>query len=279
MRHSIFELIEQNTDLTLDAQRIIRLFSKEKTISISSLYSSFEVTVEDFLKDYAFDEWEGRGHVTDVSEFLQLTGYRKMASYEHFTLDDFVTLAEILINLWHITNKSRTGFYGLKMSNNFFLIEKIIVETLNTCNHEIILDQSHNRYIIVEAKPEVTAAAEIAEKSLAFEILRYNHRILKGNLQEKKRILLAMGSDIEKKRKDLHKLNSPVEDPIFMMLNNMGIRHSNQHNDEVVASLSKNELEKWYDELYQMMLLAELELDNVKRMEEFKNELKPKLVF
>ena len=39
---------------------------------------------------------------------------------------------------------------------------------------------------------------------------------------------------------------------------------------EYVAKMSEEELEEWYDELYQMILLAFLMIDNVERMEKIK---------
>ena len=67
------------------------------------------------------------------------------------------------------------------------------------------------------------------------------------------------------------------------MLNNMNIRHNNRSKKaqskykEYVAKMTKKQLEKWYDELYQMILLAFLLLDNVDRAKKVK-ELKNKVV-
>lgn len=66
------------------------------------------------------------------------------------------------------------------------------------------------------------------------------------------------------------------------MLNNLNIRHNNRSKKdknykEYVAKMRKERLEKWYDELYQMILLAFLLLDNVERTERV-NELKTNIV-
>ena len=45
---------------------------------------------------------------------------------------------------------------------------------------------------------------------------------------------------------------------------------------EYVANLADEELEKWYDETYQMLLLAMLEVDNIERNRKV-NELKKKI--
>lgn len=67
------------------------------------------------------------------------------------------------------------------------------------------------------------------------------------------------------------------------MLNNCNIRHNNRNKKdsskykEYVAKMSKKQLEKWYDELYQMILLAFLLLDNGDRDVKI-TELKAKIV-
>jgi len=48
----------------------------------------------------------------------------------------------------------------------------------------------------------------------------------------------------------------------------MNIRHNNiegKNAIEYVKNLSNEELEEWYDEIYQMLLLCILEYDNIER--------------
>ena len=61
-----------------------------------------------------------------------------------------------------------------------------------------------------------------------------------------------------------------LEDGIFYILNNLNLRHNNKaegdkHYKQAVAEMSNEVLENWYDELYQMMLLAYLRMDQVER--------------
>lgn len=90
-----------------------------------------------------------------------------------------------------------------------------------------------------------------------------------------------MGAELEAKRKKLHTINAVLENDIFFMLNNLNIRHNNKNKGdknykEYVAKMRKDRLEKWYDELYQMILLAFLLMDNTKRADRVK-ELKVKI--
>lgn len=55
------------------------------------------------------------------------------------------------------------------------------------------------------------------------------------------------------------------------MLNNLNIRHNNVQKDspsykKITAMMDNAVLEDWYDELYQLLLLAFLEMENVERM-------------
>lgn len=115
---------------------------------------------------------------------------------------------------------------------------------------------------------------------IAKSVLRYNQFTLKGDVETKKTILHQIGDALEPQRKALAQIESKLSDRIFWMLNNLNIRHNNvtagdRNYVAKVAAMSSEELEAWYDDLYQMMLLAFLKLDNVERMkrvETLKNE-------
>ena len=56
------------------------------------------------------------------------------------------------------------------------------------------------------------------------------------------------------------------------LFNKMNLRHNNSDPETknfvpFMATIEEHEIEKWYDETYQMCLLAFLELDNIERTE------------
>ena len=86
---------------------------------------------------------------------------------------------------------------------------------------------------------------------------------------------------MEPKRKLMDSINKTLSSDIFYMLNNLNLRHNNGSKDDknyksVVANMCKPTLESWYDELYQMMLLAFLEIDQQDRASKVK-DLKNKI--
>ena len=61
----------------------------------------------------------------------------------------------------------------------------------------------------------------------------------------------------------------------YTLLNNQNINEPSKYK-KYVAEIDNQHLEDWYDELYQMMLLALLLLDNIERQKSI-NELKEKV--
>ena len=197
--------------------------------------------------------------------------------------EDIFTLIEIIYNFWNLAfGDLEKGTNGLLWSGNFFHLQDVMDDILRQYNYTAYIPEDDECVLVIEDKPEVTATAEIVPETLALDIIRYNHRLLKGNINAKKSILLKLASELEPRRKELQELDKDLTSNIFFMLNNMNIRHNNQNINEpskykkYVAEIDNQHLEDWYDELYQMMLLALLLLDNIERQKSI-DELKEKV--
>ena len=74
-----------------------------------------------------------------------------------------------------------------------------------------------------------------------------------------------------------------MKDDLFFLFNNLNLRHNNVDPSNkgkykrIVSELDKGELEHWYDETYQMCLLAFMELEQVERKKAF-DEFKTQIV-
>ena len=99
----------------------------------------------------------------------------------------------------------------------------------------------------------------------------------------KKSILQQLASILEAKRKELNQADKTLEADLFYAFNNLNIRHNNVDSElkgkykAYVAQMSNDELEKWYDETYQMCLLAFLQIENLDRKAAF-DRLKAEIV-
>ena len=278
MRKSIFDIAASSINMKSEVNRIVAMSTEE-----NNLYNYGNYNLFDYVDDYCFNDWSWRNHFIDVEDFLESVDYESMQkNAQNGDVDAFITLIELTYNFWYLAYiRLENKEFGTKWQNNFFHLREVMLDNLEKYNYKAYFDS--DRILVIEDKPEVTAVAEIVKQELALDIIRYNHRSLQGKIELKKTILLSLGAELEPKRKELQVLNKQLSEDIFYMLNSINIRHNNRSKKdkgkykEYVAKMSKTRLEKWYDELYQMILLAFLLLDNVQRAANVK-ELKEKLL-
>lgn len=279
MRKSIFDIASASINISNEVDRIVSMSVEEK----STYYPPYNLTLFEFVDQRCFRDWSYRGHFVNVKDFLEAVNYNEIIkSAKNGDTEAFMILIELTYNLWSLAYYDIIDKDSLsKWNNNFFHLRDVMLDNLEKYNHKAYIDDE--RILIIEDKPEVTAVAEIIKQDLAIDIIRYNHRSMQGEIKLKKKILISLGSELEPKRKELQVLNKQLSEDIFFMLNNMNLRHNNRSKKdmgkykEYVAKMTKARLEKWYDELYQMMLLAFLLLDNVDRTENVK-KLKEKII-
>lgn len=150
--------------------------------------------------------------------------------------------------------------------------------------HQIGEDMPLNQdgfVIYVEKSPAAISVAENEEipKEISYKLISYNHHSMKGNLQEKKNIILKLAELLEAKRSELSIVDKDFSSDLFYLFNNLNLRHNNIEPSikgkfkQAIADMSSEKLEHWYDETYQMCLLAFLRLEQADRKMEF-NKLK-----
>lgn len=282
MRRNIFDIASQNTTMASEVGRLITMATKEDTICVNTYGDK---TLFEYFDEYCFEDWMQRGHFVDLDDFLKCIGFDNLKRSATEDVEVFLTLIELIYNVWVLVNVDVANYdkmgYKLEWEGNYYHLKKVMDDILGQYNYTAYVDKKSEKVLVIENTPGVTAVAEIVEPSLALEVIKYNHYTLKGEIELKKSILLKMAQQLEPQRKSLHAIDSKLEDNIFFMFNNLDLRHNNRSaNDksykEYVAKMKKRDLEKWYDELYQMVLLAFLLLDNVDRTEKVK-ELKGKI--
>lgn len=130
--------------------------------------------------------------------------------------------------------------------------------------------------IFVEKDPAAIAVAEgeFIPESLSYRLISYNHYSMKGNLAEKKTTLLDLANLLEPQRTNLERIDKTFFSDLFYTFNNFHIRHNNIDQlgtkyKKPVGDLSDEQLEYWYDEVYQMCLLAFMRLEHIDRKKKF----------
>lgn len=276
MRKSIFDIASESINISNEVDRIVQLSLKECSVFFLKTYTLF-----DYVDRYCFSKWNQRGHFIDLKDLLETINYNSLKQQaKSGDVDSFITLIELTYNMWALAYKDiKKRNSNCNGEDGFYHLQKVMLNNLNKYNHKVFA--CDDRFLVIEDKPEVTAVAEVVDQSLALDVIKYNHRSLQGEVELKKAILLTMGAEIEPRRDELEKLNKQLASDIFFMLNNMNVRHNNCNESDtakyqkLVAEMDKKQLEGWYDELYQMLLLAFLLLDNIERTKRVK-ELKDK---
>lgn len=281
-RKSIFDIVSESINMDNETKRLLTMAEDESTLCVNKY--SYE-TLFKFVDDYCFGEWEYRGHFINVKDFLRGLEFDSLAIRATCEVDALLSVIELIYNFWNLSHKkfndNQKG-YELQWCGNYYHLKDVMDDILQQYNHKAYTNEDETCILVIEDKAEVTAVAEILPSALSFDVIKYNHRSMQGELNLKKSILLSLSAELEPRRKEIQVLNKQLSEDIFFMLNNLNLRHNNRSKKdknykEFVAKMKKDRLEKWYDELYQMILLALLLLDNVDRTAKVK-ELKDKII-
>ena len=279
MRKSIFDIALQGNNLESDAKRILKMSQNESVLCANGI---FNYNLFNFVDEYCFNKWKHRGHFIDVDDYLNALNFKSLSVKAFSDIESLLTLIELIYNFWYLSNFRMNNDININWCGNYYHLKNVMDDVLAQYNHTIYIDEKNESVLVIEDKPEVTAVAEIVSDNIATKVIKYNHRALKGNVELKNEILFSLGKELESKRKELHQINSSLEDNIFYLMNKLNVRHNNSsENDkskyvEYVANMDKSEIEEWYDELYQLILLAFLQLDNIERTKKIK-DLKSKI--
>ncbi len=224
------------------------------------------------LANGLFPQWKNRGRCLSFSDFLDTIGFDSIEKHAPHDEKMFLVYIELAYNAWHMVNAFVSyNIDNFKWGKDGLELHKIMDEILSEMNQKAYYDPEIERCLIGEDSPQVTAAAEATEPETASQILQYNHRQLAGDIAKKKVILQNLAKELEGREKELKQINNQLFTDLNSAFNNLDIRHNNTaprdsfDYKEKLAKMPPNELEEWYDDLYQLILLAILEMDNVER--------------
>ena len=273
IRRNIFQILSEQKDISTEFTHLDNFFKNRKVVrkGIGKEYS-----LKEFVELFCFDTWASNGYCVNLDELLARVKYPHtiLTAFcdEEDAVRDFLAAIETIYNLWYVAE----SFLSLEDTEGrpwdilptFEMLKEMMNSQLTSINHKAVYSADKAQVIVVENDPAITAVVEVVDPHLVAPILQYNHHLLHGQLNEKKRILLTLGSDLEARRSDLKAANSTLESDIFFILNSFDIRHNNREGSkkkDYIVNMSLPDLEYWYDNLFQMFLLAYLELDNLPR--------------
>lgn len=263
-------LKEAKIDIRREYDRLYGLFYLNKSYQINNCVGSLREYCAYYFYSLPFC-----GTCLTLDDFDDFYGFSFEKNPKDFDLNYLLLFCEYTYNVavyinpmeWSQTNA--LILYGALSPQQYVLQLMKVVEAIGYMITKE--DDSDSMAIIVPKVPEAIAVAEISDSKIAYNIIEYNHYALKGNLDKKQSILRALTYDIENKRSELRNISSPVESELFQLTNKF-IRHNNEEN-QFISNMTPEEIENVYDDIYQMWLLAKLELDNVERKKRAKKLL------
>lgn len=272
MRRNFAQILKDaKIDIKAEYQKLYgMLYDRTIQVSNSNRISAYDELSERFIGFYF------RGTCLSIDEFNDLYEFHFEKDPADFSIDNLISLCEYIYNMLmgYQTTQLSFGYNGPTFINVQFYLNQIcqVIEKIG-----YMQTMEDNFTIFVEKSPVAIAVAEspLVPENLSYRLISYNHYAMKGNLDAKKSVLQQLASILEAQRKNLKQADKVLEDNLFYAFNNLNIRHNNIDPDvkgkykPYVAQMPADELEKWYDETYQMCLLAFLQIENLDRKAEF----------
>ncbi|WP_428076214.1 hypothetical protein [Candidatus Avelusimicrobium fimicolum] len=278
-RKNIFELLSEKYNIVKEMNKIAELFlSIEITATNPLNFQSGIYSIEQIFEWNCFPKWKQRGPYLSCAEMKADLNIPNSFSNN---MDDIIKGLEYYINILRLVTVNFSRNLNISYPSAYPMLLKNIDILLEHLNYEEQVFAQDEKVILVPKNPAATAVAEITDKEhIAFAILKYNHNSLKGNIAEKKSLLLSIANEYEPLLKNPINGFSDYFDKANCLLNNLNLRHNNlegRDKREIVCEMPAEELEKWYDELYQLLLFCVLIKDNIKRKKEI-DDLVKKLI-
>lgn len=211
-----------------------------------------------------------RGTAITLEEFDEENGFLFEEQPKNFNIDYLVSFCEYFYNLIF-------GYMGTMYCPNQKYLQFIIQQINKVIASIGYMPTNQDGFtVFVEQSQSAVAVSEIIEdKNLSYKTIYYNHYSMRGNVDGKKEILLKYASLLEPKGRILLSINPTLKKDLFYIFNNLNIRHNNiDCNDKCnykkyVSEMPPEQIEEWYDETYQMCLLAFLEIEQYERKKKF----------
>ncbi len=232
-----------------------------------------EYSLETYVDRKFFREWKAREGCSDTDEMragLNIDGILRSADPSE---NEVLTYLQYTLNIAELCrrsfNKEEAPGYDFDIRNYTELLSRIR-EILKRFRYEIKYVREKEFIFLVPHDPAAEAVEEDETDPVTSAITEYRSSSARGHIERKRELLSELGSRIETYRDNLKAENSVLFSRIEFMLNNLNIRSDNVNGEgriDRVASMSSEEMEQWYDETYQMLLLRILQHENAERIE------------
>lgn len=220
-----------------------------------------------------FTSFHFRGTCLSLQEFDEENGFHfPDPSRDNPKIEDLVLLMEYFYNMLMGYMGSQNMFFYSEINTQFLM--QHILSVCDAIGYKQVTEDGFAVFVEKNAVATAVAESNLIPDDLSYKFITYDHHSMCGDLEKKKSIIVRLASILEGKQAKLNQVSPTLKKDLFYIFNNFNIRHNNCDNQSkdykpAIADMDKNELEKWYDETYQMCLLAFMELEQADRKPKF----------
>lgn len=255
-------------DIHIEYERLYSLFYLQE----NQYGKGNTITLKDFCAN-CFLSIPFRGTCITLVDFDEFHGFHFEVAPRDFNIDYLVSFCEYSYNLVCYSDKciNNISTIDLCYATSFYIRQ--ITDVIEKIGYMKNIQNGVTDF--VPKDQAAISVAEIVDPNLSYRVIEYNHHSMKGDLERKKEILLAFAHNLEPQLKRIKQFNSSLEDNLSCLFNNLNLRHNNVDQNggnnykSFVANMKKEEIEHWYDTIYQMCLLAFLGLDYLDHKDKF----------
>ena len=249
-------------DLLQEYNRLYGLFYIQRIMNSTGLNTT--------LREYcnmSFGSVPYRKTCLSLDDFDDSFNYHFERVPSNFDIDYLVTFCEYSFNLAFSLYNQSNGIVS-PMMNIIQAMQMYLQQVLKVIDSiGYMPNQNDGVTDFVPKDQAAISVSEIIDPNLSYKVIEYNHHSMKGDLERKKIVLLSLADKLEGQEKRLKSVNPSLGDNLFFLFNNLNLRHNNADTESksyksYIASMKDEEIEQWYDDTYQMCLLAFLEIDN-----------------
>jgi len=256
-KEHIFEKLNKSFDLNIEIRRIEALFCTKLYYEQFGSYRRIWYFPEQLVDEYCIFSWEHRKNCITCRDMRETLGIPHFDYVDCYTQDEVLTYLEYVANILFLCEIWRKSHSDLKVTDEYDMLIQNLNVVLDTLNLEIKCFEESRQVFIKEKNNAINIVLDSVDDNIAIDIVKYNHHMLKGKLEEKRKILAFLATEFEGMRKQLKSMKCNIEDDAGYLLNTF-IRHNN-NSKMYIQSLLNDELERWYDKTYELVMICFLQ--------------------
>lgn len=265
MKNNVFEILNDKINYNSEYKKLQNLLLTAQYIPdpYYGSYSSFQLA-ETFNDNIT--KFKHRGTYLSIKEMIN----KIENSFSSNVVLKTLYLCELILNVIDFTDSIVKNHP--RSEQMLQLIDNVNI-ILDKSGYIAKYNEKENRIMIVCKNADTFETINsTSDKDIQYLLLQYVDLRITNDVITKKDILTNFGQYLEPKRDDLSELNKDLADTIFFGLNNFHLRHNNKEGKdkkEYIINMEKEDLIKWYDRLYSLILIAIRLLEMKNKLSEF----------